>query len=129
MLPGCLPLGKERVVYSSLCTTSLCLFHVHFDVFPDYSTTSHCVIIGAPFPNCQIPEDLTSGGTLFGCVDPDAACVGDDGVTVEMMEACGKPFEIGEDNCNVSNNEEECGGLLGENGTVLQFVVPLRVQY
>lgn len=44
---------------------------------------------------------------MFVCVDPEAACVNDDDITVEMFENC-DVGSIGDAVCNQANNNEEC---------------------
>lgn len=45
----------------------------------------------------------------FACIDPEAACVNDDDITVDMFENCGYLLGIGNGNCDDDNNTEECG--------------------
>ncbi|CAM9609274.1 unnamed protein product [Ectocarpus fasciculatus] len=42
------------------------------------------------------------------CIDSDAACFGDDGITVEMLALC-KVLQIGDGQCDNYNNKMECG--------------------
>ncbi|CAN0252631.1 unnamed protein product, partial [Ectocarpus sp. 12 AP-2014] len=45
----------------------------------------------------------------FACIDPNAACVSDDDITVDMFENCGYVSGIGNGWCDRNNNKEECG--------------------
>ncbi|CAM9755472.1 unnamed protein product, partial [Ectocarpus sp. 12 AP-2014] len=44
----------------------------------------------------------------YVCVDPFAPCVGDDDITIGMLENCGSVEEIGDGYCNHDLNTEEC---------------------
>ncbi|CAM9891772.1 unnamed protein product, partial [Pylaiella littoralis] len=46
--------------------------------------------------------------TQFACIDPEAACVNDDDVTVDKLENCGFVLGIGDGTCESGNNNEEC---------------------
>lgn len=43
------------------------------------------------------------------CIDPEAPCVNDDYVTVDMLENCDNVLGIGNGVCDYENNKEECG--------------------
>eukprot|EP00903_Cladosiphon_okamuranus_P005789 g5736.t1 len=62
---------------------------------------------------CQFDEDWGYNGNNycqdFYCVDPEAACVDDDNITVDMLENCPYVFGIGDGYCNDDNNNELCG--------------------
>ncbi|CAM9510166.1 unnamed protein product, partial [Ectocarpus sp. 13 AM-2016] len=66
---------------------------------------------------CQVPEDdsgddgsLCSESVVFACIDPDAPCVNDDDITVDMVDTCGGyPVDFGDGWCDDDNNNEECG--------------------
>lgn len=45
----------------------------------------------------------------FVCVDPNAPCVEDDDITVDMLENCGSVEDIGDGYCSNDLNTEECG--------------------
>ncbi|CAM9603216.1 unnamed protein product, partial [Ectocarpus fasciculatus] len=44
----------------------------------------------------------------FACIDPDAACVDDDDITVDMLGLC-KVLRIGDGQCDNYNNKPERG--------------------
>lgn len=44
----------------------------------------------------------------FACIDPAAACVDDDSVTVDMIDNC-YAGEIGDGYCDAFNNRADCG--------------------
>lgn len=45
----------------------------------------------------------------FACVDPEAACMNDDDITVDMFDNCGWVLSIGNGYCDQDNNNAECG--------------------
>ncbi|CAM9816260.1 unnamed protein product [Ectocarpus sp. 12 AP-2014] len=45
----------------------------------------------------------------FSCIDPNAPCVNDDDITVDMFDNCGYASGIGEGWCDSYNNKQECG--------------------
>lgn len=49
-----------------------------------------------------------SSCTEFACIDPAAECVDDDSVTVGMIDIC-NGGNIGNGDCDESNNNAECG--------------------
>ncbi|CAB1110125.1 unnamed protein product [Ectocarpus sp. CCAP 1310/34] len=51
----------------------------------------------------------------FACVDPNAPCVDDDSVTVDMIENCRWSTDIGDGYCSEDLNTPECGRSLPEN--------------
>lgn len=51
---------------------------------------------------------------MFACIDPEAPCVDDDDITVDMLESCGHVTLIGDGECHDDNNKEECGMSCGE---------------
>lgn len=57
----------------------------------------------------QSPLDDDYACYSFACIDPDAACVNDDDITVDMFENCGYVLGIGNGYCDENNNTEECG--------------------
>lgn len=45
---------------------------------------------GTDFDDDYRCNDLTG----FACIDPEAPCMDDDGVTIDMLEDCGSPISI-----------------------------------
>lgn len=60
---------------------------------------------------CQDTADNSCGGLGFVCIDPEAPCVEDDDVTVDMVENC-FPYSIGDGYCHQENNNQACGTSL-----------------
>ncbi|CAN0158392.1 unnamed protein product, partial [Ectocarpus sp. 6 AP-2014] len=58
---------------------------------------------------CQSPLDDDYACDSFACIDPGAACVNDDDITVDMFENCGYVLGLGNGYCDENNNTEECG--------------------
>ncbi|CAM9132154.1 unnamed protein product [Ectocarpus sp. 13 AM-2016] len=58
---------------------------------------------------CQDDSDDDWACTTFACIDPEAACVNDDDITVDMVVNCIYPVDIGNGWCDGANNNEECG--------------------
>ncbi|CAM9830217.1 unnamed protein product, partial [Ectocarpus sp. 12 AP-2014] len=58
---------------------------------------------------CENDEDDDYRCTNFSCIDPNAACVNDDDVTVDMFETCGNPSGLGDGWCDSTNNNADCG--------------------
>ena len=62
---------------------------------------------------CQAPaggdDDYACGEDArdYACIDPDAACVDDDDITVDMVENC-YPRSIGNGYCDQRNNNAFC---------------------
>ncbi|CAM9907104.1 unnamed protein product [Pylaiella littoralis] len=59
---------------------------------------------------CVAPDDWNGAcgrWAGFACIDPDAACVDDDSVTIDMLENC-DAREIGDGFCDDRNNNAEC---------------------
>ncbi|CAN0447665.1 unnamed protein product [Ectocarpus sp. 12 AP-2014] len=57
---------------------------------------------------CQNNFDDDWACTTFACIDPEAACVNDDDITVDMFENCRYPVDIGNGWCDEGNNNEAC---------------------
>ncbi|CAM9269075.1 unnamed protein product [Pylaiella littoralis] len=57
---------------------------------------------------CENSPDNTCGQYGFYCIDPGAACVNDDDITVDMVENCGYVGAIGDGHCHETNNNAEC---------------------
>ncbi|CAN0006371.1 unnamed protein product, partial [Ectocarpus fasciculatus] len=64
---------------------------------------------------CQNPSDddndwycSKDGWGGFACIDPDASCVDDDDITVDMVENCETNW-FGDGYCDQNNNNEICG--------------------
>ncbi|CAN0440595.1 unnamed protein product, partial [Pylaiella littoralis] len=57
---------------------------------------------------CVDTEYYTCGNNGFACIDPEATCVDDDDITVEMIENCGWVYGIGNGYCDQDNNKAEC---------------------
>ncbi|CAM9548113.1 unnamed protein product, partial [Ectocarpus sp. 8 AP-2014] len=49
----------------------------------------------------------------FACIDPDAPCVDDDDITVDIVENCETSW-MGDSRCDPENNNEICGYDLGD---------------
>ncbi|CAN0298091.1 unnamed protein product, partial [Ectocarpus fasciculatus] len=58
---------------------------------------------------CENEFDDDWGCTQFACVDPLAACVGDDDITIDMFENCRYVLGVGDGWCDEGNNNELCG--------------------
>ncbi|CAN0426585.1 unnamed protein product, partial [Ectocarpus sp. 12 AP-2014] len=58
---------------------------------------------------CESPYDDDWGCMWFACIDPEAACVDDDDITVDMFENCRYPLSVGNGWCDEGNNNEACG--------------------
>ncbi|CAN0395131.1 unnamed protein product [Ectocarpus sp. 12 AP-2014] len=58
---------------------------------------------------CENDEDDDYRCTNFSCIDPNAACVNDDDITVDMFETCGNPSRLGDGWCDSANNNADCG--------------------
>ncbi|CAM9104677.1 unnamed protein product, partial [Hapterophycus canaliculatus] len=60
---------------------------------------------------CVTPydDDYFCNQDRFACVDPEAPCVDDDDVTIEMIDACGDVQSVGNGYCDAENNNEICG--------------------
>ncbi len=50
----------------------------------------------------QSTGDYDCGENGYACIDPEAPCVDDDDVTVEMVESCGNVQGFGEQKCLAS---------------------------
>ncbi|CAB1110126.1 unnamed protein product [Ectocarpus sp. CCAP 1310/34] len=50
-------------------------------------------------------------GSGFACIDPDAPCVDDDDITIEMAQICAT-LGLGDGWCDQDNNNEICGRCL-----------------
>ncbi|CAM9439439.1 unnamed protein product, partial [Ectocarpus sp. 12 AP-2014] len=46
-------------------------------------------------------------GGKFACIDPNAACVNDDDITVDIDESC-DTVSMGDARCDMDNNNEAC---------------------
>ncbi|CAM9770248.1 unnamed protein product, partial [Ectocarpus sp. 13 AM-2016] len=62
---------------------------------------------------CVVPRDddgdwLCSYDSEFACIDPNAPCVDDDDITVDMVENC-NISRLGNGLCDQINNNEQCG--------------------
>eukprot|EP00903_Cladosiphon_okamuranus_P014617 g13555.t1 len=65
---------------------------------------------------CQIDEygddyysdGRYSGCSHFACVDPEAPCVDEDLITIDMVESCDNALGIGDGYCHSGNNNELC---------------------
>lgn len=44
----------------------------------------------------------------FACIDPDAPCVDDDDITIDIVENCGDVGSIGNGYCDDDLNRPEC---------------------
>ncbi|CAM9177738.1 unnamed protein product, partial [Ectocarpus fasciculatus] len=58
---------------------------------------------------CENDHDDNYRCMEFSCIDPKAACVNDDDITVDMFENCGYVSGIGNGRCDRNNNKVECG--------------------
>ncbi|CAM9449894.1 unnamed protein product, partial [Ectocarpus sp. 12 AP-2014] len=60
--------------------------------------------------NPQADNDFycSKTGSGFACIDPDAPCVDDDDITVDMVENC-NVRALGDGYCDQENNNEICG--------------------
>ncbi|CAM9718522.1 unnamed protein product, partial [Ectocarpus sp. 12 AP-2014] len=60
---------------------------------------------------CEAPSDgfFWACDDLFACIDPNAPCVDDDSVTVDMLENCDLAPQIGDGYCDDDLNTPECG--------------------
>ncbi|CAM9608575.1 unnamed protein product, partial [Ectocarpus fasciculatus] len=54
-------------------------------------------------------DDDWSCSNYNACIDPDAPCVNDDDITVDMVENCGYVRYVGDGWCDDYNNNELCG--------------------
>ncbi|CAM9387680.1 unnamed protein product, partial [Hapterophycus canaliculatus] len=81
----------------------------------DDNNTPECGYDGGDCCECTCVPDTDStsdtrwqGCKEFACIDPDATCVNDDDITVDMFENCGYVSGIGNGYCDPDNNIEEC---------------------
>eukprot|EP00752_Nemacystus_decipiens_P018348 g16460.t1 len=76
----------------------------------DYDGGDCCKCTCIPPPASAGDDDYacTDDINFFACVDPDAACVDDDDITVDILENCGRPGSIGDGFCDQENNKAEC---------------------
>lgn len=58
---------------------------------------------------CHKGDDDDYKCMQFSCIDPNAPCANDDGITVDMFDNCGYISGIGDGWCDSYNNKEECG--------------------
>ncbi|CAM9785170.1 unnamed protein product, partial [Ectocarpus fasciculatus] len=64
---------------------------------------------------CQVPAEFMeekfrcSKFIDYACVDPEASCVDDDDITVNMLENCEYISSLGDGWCDLRNNNAECG--------------------
>ncbi|CBJ33966.1 expressed unknown protein [Ectocarpus siliculosus] len=68
----------------------------------------------------QSDDDYYSGRCdkeYMACIDPDASCVDDDDVTIELVANCSHAGAIGDGICEKGNNNPECGTLALETST------------
>eukprot|EP00903_Cladosiphon_okamuranus_P014629 g13565.t1 len=76
------------------------------------NNTPECNYDGGDCCECTCQFDGDSGNSNrceeFYCIDPEAECVDDDDITVDMIDEC-YVFGIGDGYCNVENNNELCG--------------------
>eukprot|EP00903_Cladosiphon_okamuranus_P005790 g5737.t1 len=68
-----------------------------------------CNYDGGDCCECTCQVQFSNGCQQFACVDPDAECVDDDDITVDMFENCDSVLSIGDGYCNSGNNNAECG--------------------
>ncbi|CAM9124284.1 unnamed protein product [Ectocarpus sp. 12 AP-2014] len=74
------------------------------------NNVEECGFDGGDCCECTCEDGEYTCGQYFGyaCIDPGAACVDDDAVTVDMMENCYDPSRIGNGVCDSLLNNEEC---------------------
>eukprot|EP00903_Cladosiphon_okamuranus_P014618 g13556.t1 len=73
--------------------------------------TPECNYDGGDCCSCTCedkPNQECGGRDGFACIDPDAQCVDDDDITVNMLEECGWVGGIGNGYCDEENNKEAC---------------------
>lgn len=52
-------------------------------------------------------DDYQGCGGGFSCIDPDADCVDDDDITIDLFETC-DTVSMSDAYCNEQNNTPEC---------------------
>ncbi|CAM9139733.1 unnamed protein product, partial [Ectocarpus sp. 12 AP-2014] len=68
---------------------------------------------------CQSPYDndddwhCSPDGYGFACIDPDAPCVDDDDITIEIVQNCDTSY-LRDSHCDQDNNNEICGYDFGD---------------
>eukprot|EP00903_Cladosiphon_okamuranus_P005791 g5738.t1 len=73
----------------------------------DYDGGDCCECTCDPGPEAD-DDYRCSPAAGYACVDPEAPCVDDDSVTVDMLEHCHWPSGIGNGWCDIGNNTPEC---------------------
>ncbi|CAN0436247.1 unnamed protein product [Pylaiella littoralis] len=74
------------------------------------NNNAECAYDGGDCCDCTCVSSTDYYCTLgFACIDPEAACVNDDDITVDMIENCGRVLGIGDGYCDQDNNKAECG--------------------
>ncbi|CAM9566132.1 unnamed protein product, partial [Ectocarpus sp. 4 AP-2014] len=66
-----------------------------------------CTCVAPPADDDWDDDWYGACGDGFACIDPSAACVDDDEVTVGMVESC-DTVSIGDGYCDMDNNNEAC---------------------
>lgn len=61
---------------------------------------------------CQDTPDNTCGRNGFDCIDPEAPCMNGDDDTIDLLENCDDVERIGNGECDMNNNNEQCGKRL-----------------
>ncbi|CAM9523721.1 unnamed protein product [Scytosiphon promiscuus] len=77
----------------------------------DFNNKEECAFDGGDCCDCTCTQNMDDDYSCryFACIDPEAACVNDDDITVEMYENCGYVQGIGNSYCDDDNNTPECG--------------------
>lgn len=57
-------------------------------------------------------DDYVGCGNGFACIDPEASCVNDDDITLDIVANCNS-VQVGNGYCDQENNNAECGTCVG----------------
>ena len=87
--PNTVPSHPRRPVIYRPCAVSSCRPH-YLLVLEGYDGGDCCAC------TCQVDEDGEGCDEDFACIDPAAACVNDDDITIDVVEACGDIGRLGE---------------------------------
>ncbi|CAM9919789.1 unnamed protein product, partial [Ectocarpus sp. 6 AP-2014] len=75
-----------------------------------HNNNAECEYDGGDCCLCTCQDDTYDCGISgFDCVDPSAECIDDDDIGTETVQNCGDPWAIGDGQCDLDNNKEECG--------------------
>lgn len=75
---------------------------------PDYDGGDCCECTCDPANARSLRDFACDQFVGFACIDPNAACVDDDDITVDMLGLCAVLL-IGDGECDDYNNKPECG--------------------